>query len=287
MKSIIRNEEEVLAQLLGFAEKDDRVRVVLLNGSRVNPNVKLDILCDYDVIYGVTDVPSFIHNQDWISHFGELMIIQQNRIDDSSEPWYIFLMQFMDGVRIDLSIRPAIDIIHPTDSLTKLLMDKDGIMGALETANDSSYVTTNPTKKQYDEAVNDIWWCSKNVAKGLWRGELPYAKYMLDTIVRERVVDLLSWYVGMNNAWNCNVGKAGRWLERFLPDEIWSSYVKTYAGSEVEQNWEALFEVGRLVRGIGTAIADELGYDYPLEEDLRVTEYLVSLRLSQQTRPSL
>jgi aminoglycoside 6-adenylyltransferase len=63
----MRSEEEVLSLLLGYAESDPRVKVVLLNGSRVNPNVPKDILCDYDVIFGVTEPSSFVQNQDWIT----------------------------------------------------------------------------------------------------------------------------------------------------------------------------------------------------------------------------
>jgi aminoglycoside 6-adenylyltransferase len=46
----VRKENQVLHELLQLAQ-DERVRAVLLNGSRVNPNVKGDIFCDYDVIF--------------------------------------------------------------------------------------------------------------------------------------------------------------------------------------------------------------------------------------------
>ena len=36
---ITRTEEEMLALILGLAEADDRIRVVVMNGSRVNPHV--------------------------------------------------------------------------------------------------------------------------------------------------------------------------------------------------------------------------------------------------------
>lgn len=45
----MRNEKEVLNQLLSFASNNDMVRAVLLNGSRVNPKVEKDIFSDYDV----------------------------------------------------------------------------------------------------------------------------------------------------------------------------------------------------------------------------------------------
>ncbi|MCD9022524.1 aminoglycoside 6-adenylyltransferase [Cohnella silvisoli] len=274
----MRSEKEVISQLLRYAELDARVKVVLLNGSRVNPKVSKDILCDYDVIFGVMDTNSFVENQEWISKFGELIIMQHNTIQEDAEDWPIFLMLFTDGVRVDLSIRKTEQIIEPADSLTKVLLDKENLMGIIEPASDRSYVTNKPSKEQYDEALNEIWWCSTNVAKGLWRGELPYAKYMLDVVVRDAVVTLLSWYIGMNNGWNINTGKAGRWLERFLPGDVWTAFAKTYVGGDPEHNWNALLETGELVRTVGKAVADGLGCDYPQAEDTKVTEYIIQLR---------
>jgi aminoglycoside 6-adenylyltransferase len=275
----MRQEKEVFGRLLAFAERDARVRVVLLNGSRVNPNVEQDELRDYDVIYGVTDIASFAEDQSWIAaEFGELMIMQHNQAEEDGEAWEIFLMLFTDGVRIDLSFRRADTVAEIEDSLTKVLLDKDGRMGEVAPPSDRSYVTVKPDKQEVEKAFNEIWWCSTNVAKGLVRGEIPYAKFMLDAVVRDAVVKLLSWHVGMNNGWTVNVGKAGRWLERFLPEELWTSYARTYADGDPERIWDALFETGRLTRAAGLAVADKLGCAYPLEEDRKVTEYMRQLR---------
>lgn len=275
----MRQEEEVFGQLLSFAERDSRVRVVLLNGSRVNPNVAKDELRDYDVIYGVTDIDSFVRDQSWIAaEFGELMIMQHNQAEEVGEEWEIFLMLFTDGVRIDLSFRRADTVAELEDSLTKVLLDKDGRMGEVPSPSDRSYITTQPDRREVEEAFNEIWWCSTNVAKGLRRGEVPYAKFMLDVVVRDALVKVLSWHVGMINGWSVNVGKAGRWLERFLPEELWASYARTYADGEPERIWDALFETGRLTRAAGVAVADKLGFSYPLEEDRKVTEYMRRMR---------
>ena len=275
----MRQEDEVIGQLLAFAERDSRVRVALLNGSRVNPNVAKDELRDYDVIFGVTDIASFARDQSWIgAEFGELMIMQHNQAEEEGEAWEIFLMLFADGVRIDLSFHCADTVALIEDSLTKVLLDKDRRMGELPPPSDRSYVTEKPGKREVEEAFNEIWWCSTNVAKGLRRGELPYAKYMLDVVVRDALVKVLSWHVGMNNGWTVNVGKAGRWLRQYLPKKLWESYARTYADGDPERIWDALFETGRLTRAAGSAVADNLGYAYPLEEDRKVTAYMRQLR---------
>jgi aminoglycoside 6-adenylyltransferase len=276
----MRTEQDVIGQLLHVARNDDKIRAVLLNGSRVNPNVARDPFCDYDVIFAVTDPHYYMQHQDWIKSFGELIIMQQNTLHDPDGDGYIFLMLFDDGVRIDLSFRYAMRVnSFLDDSLTMVLLDKDNIIPQLDPPSDRSYLTRKPTEKQFDEAVNEFWWCSTNVAKGLWRAELPYVKYMFDVVVRNSMVALLAWYAGMNNGWRVNTGKAGKWLEKHLPSEIWNSYVKTYAGSDYEEIWEALFEAGRLTHAVGTELADHLGYHYPFEDERKVTEYLRRIRM--------
>jgi len=275
----MRSEKEVLHQLLTFAGNNDMVRAVLLNGSRVNPNVENDIFSDYDVIFAVTDPKYFLNNQEWIKFFGDLIIMQQNNLHSNGEEWYIFLMLFSDGIRIDLSFRKVDNIKdYLDDSLTRKLMDKDNRIRDLVPPSDISYYTKKPTKAEFDKTINEFWWVSTNVAKGLWREELPYAKFMFDVVVRDCLIKMLDWYIGMNHNWSINSGKAGRWFEKLLPVEIWESYKKTYAGTNYEEIWASLLEAGKLAGMIGIQIANHLGYNYPIEDSERVLKYLNKVR---------
>lgn len=284
----MRKEHEVINQILNYARYDDRVRAVILNGSRVNPNAAKDIFCDYDIIYAVTDPEAFLHNQDWIKSFGELIIMQQNEIEEKGEKWYIFLMLFTDGVRIDLSFRKAINIKNCLDdSLTQVILDKDNIIGQLEPANESSYFTKRPTKQEFEKNINNLLWCSTNAAKGLWREELSYAKFMLDVIVRDCLINILAWHIGFHNNWSVNVGKAGKWLRKYLPADIWESFTRTFAGAEYDEIWNSIFETCKLTRRIGMNLAQELGYEYPIEDDKKVMEYLEKVRYLPKDATSL
>ena len=96
--------------ILGTAREDERIRAVILDGSRADPNSPRDELQDYDIIYVVTDPEPFRHNMEWIKRFGEMMILQlpnemQNPPPDELN-YPAYLMQFMDGTRIDLTIMP-------------------------------------------------------------------------------------------------------------------------------------------------------------------------------------
>ncbi len=72
----MRNEEEVIAQILHIANTDARIRAVLLTGSRANPNAKKDFFQDFDIIYIVTQLETFVKDKHWIDVFGERLILQ-------------------------------------------------------------------------------------------------------------------------------------------------------------------------------------------------------------------
>ncbi len=271
----MRTEKHVIDQVLAFARRDEMVRAVVMNGSRVNPNVPKDIFCDYDIVYYVTSPRHFLEDQSWITTFGELIILQQNDDFYHGVEGFIFLLLFTDGVRIDLSFAALSELAYVAeDTLAVVLLDKDQRISRLPPPSEAGYYTPKPSPKEFAETVNEILWCSNNIAKGIWRDELPYAKAMFDEVVREPILKMLAWYAAMQQDWKLNTGKFGRRLKRYLPQEIWEAYVKTYAGAGYPETWQALFEALRLVRQVGLELADNLGYAYPLEDDRRVNVYL-------------
>ena len=276
----MRTESEVLTQILDFANNDDKVRAVILNGSRVNPNVTKDIFCDYDVVFSVTDPHYYVGNQTWIKKFGELIIMQQNDCIIGGMDKFIFLMQFTDGIRIDLSFDPIEAIGHTVtnDSLTRVLLDKDNIINQFPEPNDSAHFVIKPTEEEFQKLLNNSWWIQTYVAKGIWRDEYPLVRYMHDVIIQNCIVELLSLYVGIQHDWRVNVGKCGKWLKKHISDDLYREFLSTYSGEEYEQIWEALFNTGKLLRKVGTIVAQELGYTYPIQEDINATRYIKKIK---------
>ena len=138
----MRSEQEMLDLILDTARSDERIRAVIMNGSRANPNAPRDIFQDFDIVYVVTDVAPFKNNYEWIERFGELMILQEPEDMGEKLPrddgWFSYLMQFSDGNRIDLGILPLTKLDKIVeDSLSLLLLDKDGIISPFAPANES------------------------------------------------------------------------------------------------------------------------------------------------------
>jgi len=277
----MRSEQEVLDSLLTFANEEENVRVVSLNGSRVNLNSPPDKYRDYDIVFAVGSADRFVTDQSWISRFGQLVIKQQlqNPMSSGAKVCQTFLMQFDDGVRIDLSFKPLeyLTEIVFEDTLTKILLDKDNRLEQLAPPDDSGWFIRKPSEKQYDEALNEIWWLQAYVAKGLCRDELPYARHTF-TLIMEQVELLLSWDVGIRNDWQVNIGAYNKWLKRYLPREIYEEYLQLLPSADYEQFWLVLANAGALSRKIGTAVAEKLGFEYPLQDDINVTKYLQQLK---------
>lgn len=271
----MRSEDQVIKQILDFAEKDSNIRAVLMNGSRVNPNIEKDIFCDYDIVYVVKEPKEFSENRGWINYFGDLVILQFNRAEQDPEDDFIFLMQFQDGVRIDLTFVSSdskCDLNE--DSLTLVLLDKDNRYSGIPAPNDSSYITKKPTKEEYDLMTNEFWWVSTYVAKALWRNEIVSAKYLFEVIVRDCLNKMINWYIAMQYNWQINVGKMGKNFEKLLPPALWQELLATYPGAEEEEIWQALFNAGDLMRHVAIPAAQNLGYTYPRHDDERVSRYI-------------
>jgi aminoglycoside 6-adenylyltransferase len=279
----MRSEQEIFNLIIETARKDERIRVVLLNGSRANPNAPRDIFQDFDIVYLVTDVTPFWKNLTWIERFGELMILQMPEDMGDHSPTkdggFGYLMQFADGNRIDLGVQPLKKLDEKLkDSLTVVLLDKDNLVGLIKEANESGCLPQPPTVKAFADCCNEFWWVSAYVAKGLWRGELPYARTMLDQSTRDELMKMLTWYIGLKTNFSKNPGKFGKYFQRYLEPEQWDLLEKTYANADYEHTWDALFAMCQLFRTAAVRVAEHSGFQYPVTDDEKVSAHLQHVR---------
>jgi aminoglycoside 6-adenylyltransferase len=279
----MRSEQEMLKLIVDTAQHDDRVRAVIMNGSRANPNAPRDIFQDYDIVYLVTEVDSFKYDYAWLARFGQRMIMQMP--EDMQDPppsndgGFAYLMQFTDGNRIDLGIYPIDGLeVLGRDSQSILLLDKDGIIQPFPPPSDSDYLPRPPTAKAFFDCCNEFWWVCPYVAKGLWRDEIPYAKTLFEGAVRDEINKMVVWYIGVQTRFSKNPGKAGKYFKKYLEPELWDLLLKTYADASPHNTWEALFTACDLFRTVALRLAGHFGFDYPHGDDARVSAHLKHVR---------
>ncbi|QVK19017.1 aminoglycoside 6-adenylyltransferase [Mycoplasmatota bacterium] len=283
----MRSEKEMFDLILGIAKDDERIRAVYMNGSRTNPNIPKDIFQDYDIVYVVKETSSFLKDEKWINVFGELLMIQEpDKLDQicgmemDFDRSYGYLMLFKDGNRIDLHIETKESMLegYTNDSLTIPLLDKDNCLPKIPKATDVDYWVNKPTEPQFMRNCNNFWWCMQNVAKGIWREELPYVKKMYECVVREMLDEMVSWWVGINHDYKVSTGKMGKYFKKYLPKSYWDLYQGTYSDSNYDNIWDSVFKACDLFRSLSKDVSNYFTFTYPTNDDKNMTQYLTHVR---------
>lgn len=281
----MRTSNEIEELIIAFAHSDERVRAVLLNGSRANPNVKPDKYQDFDIVFIVTEIASFILNHNWTDVFGKKKIWQlpcEMVIGDSGNEQtgeFSYLMLFEDGNRIDLTLFPKDKLASHfhADSLTVVWLDKDQLFTEIPLPSEKDYLVTKPTEKEFLDTSNEFWWVSTYVAKGLLRNEITYAKEMLENYVRPMFMKIIEWHIGVQTAFTVSVGKGGKFIKNYLDEETHNKILATYSDAQLQNNWNALFVMMELFGELASTIGEKLKFHYNRTEEINVKEYLKQL----------
>ncbi len=287
----MRSETEIKNLILDFANKDNRVRAVLLNGSRANPKIKVDILQDFDVVFIVDDLKSFIINHSWTNVFGEKIIFQLpdemtlGNEDKNGKMSFSYLMLFKDKNRIDLTLfpLPKFKSHFKIDSLTVIWLDKDNLFDKLNKSSDIDYLIQKPTEREFLDTCNEFWWVSTYVVKGLLRKEIIYAKDMLEKVVRPMFMRVIEWKVGIENNFGVSFGKSGKYLECYVTNDFYKKVLLTYSNFEIEENWKSLFLMIDIFQQTSNFVADKLGYSINKTEEQNTVAYLKEQYNQQKT----
>ena len=279
----MRSAAEIKKLIIDTANKDERIRAVLLNGSRANPKIQPDPYQDFDIVYVVNQLQTFTYDHNWVDVFGERIIMQlpdEMIFGEKRDDGFGYLMLFKDGNRIDLTLFPADKVKknYWPDSLTIVWLDKDALFQSLPKPSDTDYFIKGPTEKEFQDVCNEFWWVTTYIAKGLLRHEITYAKEKMDTVVRPMYMKVIEWYIGLKTDFKVAIGEAGRFMPQYLSSEQIENIVSTYADYVIENNWRALYVMTESFSEVAKIVAEELNYKYDIVEDENVREYLSKLK---------
>lgn len=275
----VRPEVDILAQIITWANAWDNVRAVVLTSSRSDPRHRQDDLSDYDIEVFVRDVAPLLADDSWLAPFGEILVRWPRRPGPTgADGWITQLAQFTDGLRIDFQFTAGSEPDRiELDHGYRVLVDKDGLTADWPLPTFTSYTVQPPSEDEFADTVNAFWWDMLYVAKALRRGELPFARYMLDAAIRyESLERLLGWHVGATVGWGTAVGLHGKWLEQHLSRELWAKYLETCRGGDAVEVERAMWAMVELAGEVGRG----LGFTYPEELEARVTR-LMRAKLAQ------
>lgn len=280
----MRNEKEILENILSIASRDSRIRAVILNGSRTNKHVPKDEFQDFDVIYLVEEITSFEAAPDWIDVFGERIILQMpNSMDlgenapQTNQNEIVYLMLFKDFNRIDLRLVDVQNRANCQDSLNKVLLDKDDLFDLTIQPSDRDYWVKRPSPKVFFDCCNEFWWVTPYVVKGLARGDILYAKDMLEGPIRKMFMTMLAWYVASENGFSINLGASNRFLKNHVNSSMWKRILTTYPNAQKTNIWNSLMEMTDIFHELAIQTAGNILLDYNIEEAENVKGYLKTM----------
>lgn len=274
----MRTEREMMDVILSFAQENEYIKVVGMEGSRTNTTVPKDDFQDYDITYIVTDMPAFVENEEWLDVFGKRIFMQKpeamSLFNQQLGNWYSYLMLFEDKNRIDLTIVPLeeLDLYLSSETLIDVLLDKDNLVGDFPLPTNATYHVQEPTSQMFDDSCNEFWWVSTYVVKGICRKEFIYAADYLNQIMRQELLRMISWKVGIETEFSESVGKFYRFLEKKVDKDLWERIMATYCLDSYEELWDSFFACQALFREVSKEVADELGFMYP-DYDEKITKY--------------
>ena len=268
----MRSEREMLDLIIGTAKKDGRIRAVYMNGSRANPNAKKDMFQDYDIVYVVKENRPFYEDETWIHVFGEILFMQcPEQVDRdfglevNFDKCFGWLMQFKDGIRLDLRMIP-VEEARVIETPCIILLDKDHILPPVPSPSDQNYRIQKPSQKEFSACCNEFWWCLNNVAKGLWREEIPYVQNVYYDGSHPQLVRLLNWKAGYDYGFQISTGKSSKYLKDYLPEGLWNRFLETYINGRLCDIWESVFIMCDIFHTTARELGALLGYTYNMEE---------------------
>ncbi|HMT11287.1 MAG TPA: aminoglycoside 6-adenylyltransferase [Ignavibacteria bacterium] len=282
----MRSDEEIKQLILKTAEADPRIRAMILNGSRANPNAPADKFRDFDIVYYVNDLKSFTSDHSWIDVFGERIILQMpDEMElypgdaDKYRAGFSYLMLFKDGSRIDLTLFPvsSVNKDYRPESLSIVWLDKDGLLTGIKLPSDKDHHITKPSAKLFADTCNEFWWVSTYSAKALARGEITYAREVTETIIRPMFMRIVNWYIGTETDFSVSTGKGGKYLQKYLPPGLYNKFLLTYPDADIERNKTSLLVMTKLFASLAKHTAGKLGYKYNIDEEANVMAYFESV----------
>lgn len=281
----MRNEQEMMDTILGFAKNEPKIKAVLLNGSRANPMAIKDKYQDFDVVYVVDEIESWLNDIHWIDVFGQRIMLQmpETMRYPAQDGNFAFLMLFDDGNRIDLTLMPIKNLdLDRLDRMTIVLLDKENRISHIEPPSDHHFHVHPPTELEYDSCCNNFLWCLQNVAKGIARDELPYAMEMYDNIVRTELNSMVDWYIGTLTNFSVSVGKMGKYYKRYLPTQIYQMVTETYSDGNYDHLWKSMFTAIDCFELISKEVGLWLGVSYNQMDHQNMVRYLIEFRKSMK-----
>ncbi len=282
----MRQENEVIENILSVAKQDDAVRAVV----RANL-VKREYIHSYEFYFIVNDTDKF-EDDVFEKAFGERILLYRA---DKNYPGMFpdtkaHLMVFRDGITIVVN---AIEIkaflarynrenvyenVWIGDTF-KVILDKDNVLPEVDRMEETQTLFAGkPSEEEFLGTCNEFFWVLKTFSEYALRKELPAAMFYLNDPVRGMLNKMIRWHIYLKQGKPVDMGVLDANMEKLLEEEMFLLYKKTYPTAEPEQLWKAFDSAVELWYRTAVSVAGKCGFAYPEETEKKMLDFIQSNR---------
>ena len=278
----MRQENEVIENVLSVAKQDDAVRAVVRSNL-----AKREYLHSYEFYFIVNDVEKF-DDDVFEKAFGERILLYRA---DKNYPGMFpdtkaHLMVFKDGITIVVNAieRKAFLARYYRENVYenvwigdtfKVILDKDGILPEVERLEETQTLFADkPSEEEFLETCSEFFWVLKTFSEYALRRELPAVMFYLNNPVRDMLNRMIRWHVFLKQGKPVDMGILDGNMEKLLEEDLFLLYRKTYPTAECEQLWEAFEAVVELWHKTAVSVAEKCGFEYPEDTEKEMLEFI-------------
>ena len=271
----------LLENIIEYGNRDDKIRAIIMIGSRAQANNRADEYSDLDLILIVNDAQSFFVSDDWLLQIGvpRISFVEQT-IDDAWEKRVMF-DGALDVDFVIFSQEDATAAIKDGDAREMLregysvLIDKCGVAQYLPEIRTVIEPYAYPSGDEFINNVNDFFYHTIWFGKKLLRGELWTAKLCLDTYIKTHILWMSELYEHTRHDDDFSTRKRGRYFDTWASEETKTQLAETFAHYNKPDMTRALTATIKMYRNLATAAAVALAYTYPTTADEFATDWVV------------
>lgn len=278
----MKSYEEMLDLILNTAKSDERIRAVTFEGSNTTEGATRDKYSDFDITFFVSDIRDFTNDKNYMSRFGEILIMQcpddwyEQPYDYTSKDKFAYLTQYKDGNRIDLTLIDVSNIAAQAefDEPRKVLINKDNFKELKDITRIDAFLIKKPSEQEYFNTCNEFRWIANYVTKGLCRDQFYYAKRMKEEYLMNMFMKMLNWKIAIDNDFKVTTGVCSKYLNKYLTKAEMERFKGLFSGGEIGEIWFKTFMTYDYFAELAKYVADKLGYLFDEEETKNVKDFM-------------
>ncbi|HEX3047610.1 MAG TPA: aminoglycoside 6-adenylyltransferase [Bacillota bacterium] len=272
MKTIQTMYDPIIQNLFRWAEAEEKIRAIVIVGSRARQNVPADDFSDLDLLIVTTAPDEYIKDSTWIEILGTpwLTFTEPTPLPEVKERRILFA----EGLDVDCILFPTTTIQESIESGIsffladlirrgmKVLLDKDGAMAKIDLSRLETPKFVKPIEAEFSNLVQDFLYHYVWVLKKLGRGELWIAHSCLNSYLKWRLLAMIEWHARTVYGLDYDTWHDGRLIETWADPKIIGSFPTIFSRYDQTDIKQALAEILRLFQTTAQEIAKAWGYQY-------------------------